>query len=178
MVCAPAAIDGRGRGSTLLMNMPFEVRRSAVHGRGGFATQMIPAGSRIGEYAGERISNEEGLRRHALRSANGQVAGDYAFGLDADTLIDGLSQGNDTAFINHGCEPNCRFVRNGGRIFIDATRDIPEGGELLLDYKLHPVEPMSPEQLSAFECSCGAPTCRGTMLSVCVASLATSERPR
>ena len=151
------------------MAMPFAVRRSAVHGRGGFATRPIASGSRIGEYAGERISIEEGLRRHALRSEKGEV-GDYTFALDANTVIDGLAQGNDTAFINHGCEPNCRFVREERRVFIDAVRDIPSGAELLLDYKLRPVQAMTPEQMSVFDCHCGAPTCRGTMLSLCEAS--------
>lgn len=174
---APAA-RSRGRSIIAVMTMPFVVRSSAVHGRGGFAVQPIAAGSLIGEYAGERISNEEGLRRHALRVANGDPEGDYAFGLDENTLIDGLAEGNDTRFINHGCEPNCRFVRDAGGVFIRATRDIPEGGELLLDYKLAPVEPMTPEQLSAFDCNCGASTCRGTMLSMCVASLVAREPSR
>ena len=39
---------------------PFEIRPSAIHGLGAYATQPIRKGARIGEYVGERISQSEG----------------------------------------------------------------------------------------------------------------------
>ena len=148
------------------MSLPFEVHDSPIHGRGGFAARRIAAGTRIGEYAGEHISPAESTRRNASEQRHWDHPTHYRFTLDADTLIDALSGGNDVRFINHGCEPNCIAVRVGDRIFYDACRDIPEGGELLIDYKLSTAVPITEEQRQMFVCHCGAATCRGTMLEV------------
>ena len=40
------------------------LRRSGIHGRGVFARELIPAGTRLIEYTGERITQEEGDRRY------------------------------------------------------------------------------------------------------------------
>jgi uncharacterized protein len=40
------------------LSPPVEVRRSGVHGRGVYATQFIPEGTRIIEYTGQRVSWE------------------------------------------------------------------------------------------------------------------------
>src|SRR4029077_9931543 len=40
------------------------VRRSRFHGRGVFTTRRIPAGTRVLEYTGERISHTEAARRY------------------------------------------------------------------------------------------------------------------
>ena len=37
----------------------FEVRNSAIHGGGAFATCALAAGDRVGEYVGERINKAE-----------------------------------------------------------------------------------------------------------------------
>jgi SET domain-containing protein len=146
------------------MSMPFVVRSSPIHGLGGFATRFIAAGTRIGEYAGERISPAESARRNEAEQTDGEHPTFYRFELDADTLIDALSGGNDVRFINHGCDPNCVAVRDGGRIYYHASRDIPVGAELLIDYKMTTTMPISLEQLRLFECHCGASSCRGSLL--------------
>ncbi|HTR76809.1 MAG TPA: SET domain-containing protein-lysine N-methyltransferase, partial [Gemmatimonadaceae bacterium] len=51
------------------VNEWFELRRSAIQGFGGFAIRDIPKGTRIIEYAGERISNAEADRRDAAARA-------------------------------------------------------------------------------------------------------------
>ena len=145
------------------MTSPFIVRDSAVHGRGVFATRAITAGTRIGEYSGERITREEALRRDGALEFNDHPT-TYRFALDDTWLIDASSGGNETRFINHGCEPNCVAVPVKRRIYIDACRDIPDGGELLLDYKLGTLAPPTEEEKRVFACYCGAPSCRGTML--------------
>ena len=40
---------------------PYEVRHSAIHGRGVFATDTIPRGERIIEYKGQRVSWDEAM---------------------------------------------------------------------------------------------------------------------
>src|SRR4051812_29656526 len=46
------------------VNEWFELRRSEIQGWGAFAIQPIPKGTRIIEYAGERINNAEADRRY------------------------------------------------------------------------------------------------------------------
>ena len=48
--------------NAILITM-IEKRRSKIHGWGVFATQTIPKNTRIIHYAGEKISNQESLKR-------------------------------------------------------------------------------------------------------------------
>ena len=81
------------------------MRNSRVHGRGVFAKRKIPAGTRIIEYGGERISWKEANRRESLKPAD--CFHTFFFSLESGKIIDGGSQGNDARWINHSCEPNC-----------------------------------------------------------------------
>ena len=145
-----------------MSSMPFVVRDSGIHGSGAFATSHIAAGSRIGEYTGERITIEESQRRFDAEESADPAT--YQFGLDDNWLLDGRSGGNDTRFINHGCSPNCKARVISGRVFIDALRDIEESEELLMDYHLRSHMPVSEESLAHYVCYCGSPDCRGSLL--------------
>lgn len=162
---------------TTAINETLEIRESPLHGRGVFARQAIAAGTRLLEYAGERIGKEESLRRC--------VAGNvYIIGLDEQWDIDGAVGENPARLINHSCEPNCEAVieeevtvqvgeepaerpedveceglTTESRIYIDAVRDISPGEELtfnygfdLMDYQEHP-------------CRCGKPGCVGYIVA-------------
>ena len=41
------------------MKYPFAIRASGIQGLGAFATEFIPAGTRLVEYAGERLTTAE-----------------------------------------------------------------------------------------------------------------------
>jgi hypothetical protein len=125
---------------------------SPIHGFGGFAARTIPAGTRIIEYIGERISKEESLRRC-------EADNPFIFALDAETDLDGGVGWNPARFLNHSCAPNCEAPLDAGRIWIIALRDINPGEELtfnygfdLMDYQEHP-------------CQCGAPGCVGYVVA-------------
>jgi len=143
---------------------PFTVKRSRIQGSGGFAWRWIPAGTRIIEYKGERISTDEAdsrydddtMRRHHT----------FLFSVDEDTVIDAAVGGNEARFINHSCDPNCEAVDDGGRIFIEALRDIAPGEELYYDYGYELDEPLTDELREKYPCRCGAPNCRGTILAI------------
>jgi uncharacterized protein len=141
---------------------PFVVRLSTVHGRGVFAARDVAAGTLVGEYTGERITVAEAHRRYDHRSV--PHAETYLFQVDAETMIDGLSGGNDTRLINHSCDPNCRTVLRGGRIFVEARRDIARGEELFIDYGLRASGGATDADRERLACRCGAASCRGTML--------------
>ena len=111
--------------------LKFEIRQSKIDNRGAFATEDIPKGTKIVEYIGEKIDNEEAERREAINDEKGVT---YIFCLDDNSFIDGAVGGNDSRFINHSCEPNCDYLIEDGRIFYYANRDIKKGEELTIDY--------------------------------------------
>lgn len=143
--------------------LPYAVRSSKVHGNGVFATRKIPAGSRIIEYKGERINWKEALRREQLKEADSTHT--FLFSLDDGRVIDGGSRGNDARWINHACEPNCEAREEDGRVYIYALRDIRRGEELNYNYALILDLRHTPALKKAYECRCGSPNCRKTMLA-------------
>jgi SET domain-containing protein len=125
---------------------------SSIHGLGAFATTDIPAGARVVEYVGEKISKSESLRRCELNNP-------FIFALDADHDLDGGVEWNPARFINHSCAPNCEAVLEKGRIWVMALRAILAGEEItfnygydLEDYREHP-------------CRCGTGGCVGFIVA-------------
>ena len=139
-----------------------EVRGSAIHGRGVYATQDIPADTKIIEYVGELIDKEESERRAWAQHAKSQECGDaavYIFTLTSKLDIDGNVPWNTARLINHSCEPNCEAWIDGKRIFIHALNDIKEGDELTFDYAF------DVECYEDHPCLCGRKSCVGFIVS-------------
>ena len=141
----------------------YEVRKSPVHGNGVFALCDIPAGERIIEYRGERISWDHATERAAERG--GPINHTFYFSLADGNVIDGGRRGNDARWINHACEPNCEAYEEDGRVYIHALRDIDAGEELNYNYALIYDERHTPALKRLFACRCGTPACSGTMLA-------------
>lgn len=145
---------------------PFEVRRSHIQGLGGFAIAAIAAGTRIIEYAGERLSPAQAEARYPETGAPDAARHHtYLFAIDDEVVIDAAVNGNDARFINHSCAPNCDAVIDDGRIWIDAIHDIEVGEELVYDYAFILPERHTPAAKKRYPCHCGAITCRGTILA-------------
>ncbi|MBV8909177.1 MAG: SET domain-containing protein-lysine N-methyltransferase [Gammaproteobacteria bacterium] len=140
----------------------IEVRDFPVHGLGVFALERIPAGARIIEYVGERVSHAEADRRYRHKSARDSHT--FLFIVDARIVIDAGVGGNEARFVNHACEPNCESVIERRRVFIDAVRTIEPGEELTYDYRIEVDEPITRRERQMWACRCGSPRCRGTML--------------
>jgi SET domain-containing protein len=111
-----------------LPDLPFEIRSSPIQGMGAFATRAIPAGARLIEYAGQRLTPAEAEARYP------DVAGErhhtFLFAIDDDVVIDAAVEGNEARFINHSCDPNCDAIVEEGRIWIETIRDVAPGEEL------------------------------------------------
>jgi hypothetical protein len=142
---------------------PFEIRRSSIQGRGGFATRPIKKGERIIEYTGERISWKEADRRYEDETM--QRHHTFLFTLTSRTCVDAAVGGNDARFINHSCDPNCEAVIVNNRIYIEATRDIAPGEELSYDYAYERDAESGDDEEKLYVCHCGAKNCRGTILA-------------
>ena len=137
----------------------IEVRESAIHGRGIYAKQFIPEEARIIEYTGQRMAWED-----APNDPDNPHT--FNFGLDNGLVINPEVDGNEARWANHSCDPNCEAIEEDDRIFIYAMRDIQPGEEISYDYALELDEPVTDELKKEFECFCGSPKCRGTMLEL------------
>ncbi len=142
----------------------YVVRKSHIHGRGVFAARRIRKGTRIVEYTGERIDNDEADRRYD--EADMKRHHTFLFTLDRNTVIDGAITrgGGDASYINHSCDPNCEAVITGKRIFIHALATIEPGTELAYDYQYERTGENDEELEKFYYCRCGAPNCRGSIM--------------
>jgi SET domain-containing protein len=143
--------------------LPFEIRESPMQGHGGFAVRTIPAGTRLIEYAGQRLTPVEADARYP--DVEGERHHTFLFAIDDDVVIDAAFEGNEARFINHSCDPNCDAVIEDGRIWIETIRDVAAGEELAYDYAYVLEERHTPAAKRRFPCSCGAVNCRGTILA-------------
>jgi uncharacterized protein len=129
-----------------------EIRSSLIEGMGAYARHEIPAGTRILEYVGEKISKVESLRRC-------EASNPFIFDFDEAYDLDGNVPNNPARFLNHSCAPNCDVELIEGRLWVVARRDIRGGEELtfnygydLVDYRENP-------------CRCGTPDCVGYIVA-------------
>lgn len=126
------------------------VAKSAIHGRGCFATIPFARRKKIAEYTGERITNAEAERRGKPRRIL------RISGLDERWSIDGSRGGNGTHYINHSCRPNAFMQTIRGHLLVLALRDIEPGEEITVDY-------VATYHADDKRCTCKVPGCRGTI---------------
>ena len=103
---------------------PYAVKRTRT-GLGLFAMKPIAKGTRIIEYLGPLVPNEE------VEKSDGK----YFFGVNEKWSIDGSARTNVARYINHSCQPNAETtVSNRRRVWVWARRNIKPGEEITYDY--------------------------------------------
>jgi SET domain-containing protein len=104
-------------------------------GQGLFTKVFIPKGTRIIQYTG-RVSNwedadhQEGLNAYIYFMSEEHV-------IDASKRKKSLGRyANDARGMKKikGLLNNSEYVEEGKKVYIDATKDIPAGGEVLVSY--------------------------------------------
>ena len=135
-----------------MMSEVIHIAASPIHGRGGFASARLAAGTRVIEYVGERITKAESARRCEAENW-------FIFGLDAEFDLDGNVEWNAARFLNHSCEPNCEAVFEEGRVWIVALREIESGEEVTFNYGY------DLENYREHRCHCGARSCAGYIVA-------------
>lgn len=141
---------------------PFEIRASPIQGLGAFATRFIPEGTRLIEYAGERLTPAEADARYP---DDGERHHTFLFAIDDDVVVDAAVNGNEARFLNHSCDPNCDVIVEDKRLWIETIRDVVAGEELVYDYAFVLEERHTPAAKRRYPCACGADNCRGTILA-------------
>ncbi|HEX8557522.1 MAG TPA: SET domain-containing protein-lysine N-methyltransferase [Pyrinomonadaceae bacterium] len=129
------------------MSSRLTVKKSNIYGKGCFALEHFPARKKIADYEGELLRGARKIQARLRKQDAIKI-----IQLNDETAVDGAVGGNETAYINHSCDPNA-FMRilPGERVAIFARRDIEPGEELTIDYR----DPDHPEV-----CKCGAANCR------------------
>jgi hypothetical protein len=105
-------------------------RRSKLHGWGVFADQRINKNKRIIDYAGQKITHQQSLKREHRYMKKGTI---WCFQLNRRWVRDAAVGGNIARFINHSCHPNCYVHIVGDTIWIRAEH--PQGRRA--DLRLH-----------------------------------------
>ena len=125
-----------------------EVRESAIHGRGLFATGDITKGEIVAVKGGHIVD------RNTLREKITPVLGPVEIQIGDDLFIAPVTSEErelSMLYSNHSCDPNLGMR---GEITFVAMRDIRAGEELTHDWA------MTDDDDYSVECKCGAPDCR------------------
>ncbi len=154
---------GTGKKSTTSgSGKSIKMRKSRIHGNGVFATRAIPAGKRLVEYKGQRITWKQADTRYPDEPDGPSHT--FLFSVNEKIVIDANREGNVARWINHSCEPNCETTEDDGRIFIESIRDIKAGEELSYEYNITFDERHTKALKARYGCICGTKACRGTLL--------------
>jgi SET domain-containing protein len=129
----------------------YYVARTKRTGRGVFAARRIAAGEKIFAFRGTTV--RAGYDSNYLRGKRWLCVGRETW-LAPDPR-------SPWAFLNHSCRPTCGIR---GTVTIFATRAIPAGAELTIDYATTEEDPHW-----RMSCRCGAASCRKAIR--CISSL-------
>jgi hypothetical protein len=132
----------------------LKIGKSSIFGKGCFTTTALRKRKKFAEYAGELVRGQRNIATRVIEQVKQGVV--KIVWIAEDVAIDGADRGNETAYVNHSCEPNA-FARRapGNRMLFFALRDIEAGEEITIDY----IDPIHP---TAEECRCGARACSST----------------
>lgn len=161
-------IIAEGRARHARKQKPYALRGDSIAGYGIVATRDLVAGEVV--YAGEGRPQRIVTRRHveATWSAEDRAVFDrYAYPLSEEVFVLWDRDPSEWAPQNHSCDPNTRF----DGLDVVAIRAIAAGDELTLDYAQ-----FLDASAEAFECRCGASTCRGRVAGVAGNSVTVRER--
>ncbi|QNN24801.1 SET domain-containing protein [Planctomycetales bacterium ZRK34] len=90
----------------------FSVKPSPIHGHGLFATELIPAGTILGQLQGQWTAQD----------------GPYVLWVDEQR---GFEVTCDLRYVNHHADPNAAYMDD---LTVVALRDITPGEEITHDY--------------------------------------------
>ncbi len=163
-------IIAEGRARHRRRQRPFEMRGNAIAGYGIVATRPIAAGEVV--FRGEERPHRIVTRRHVERTwsaADQALFRHYAVPISDQVYVIWDDDPSSWAPQNHSCDANTGYEG----LDVVARRAIAAGEELTLDY-----HELLDEASEAFECRCGAPSCRGRVQGIPGNSVTAREAAR
>ncbi len=145
----------------------ISVYDSPVHGKGIIANRPIRKGDWLIEYRGKIMAWDDANAVHPHDPE--QPNHTFIFDLNNGYVIDAWYGKCAAKWMNHSCVPNVvAELTDDNEVWLVAKRDIKAGEELFFDYGLT-IEGLSMEEFDEeaknYECRCGHPDCRRTMLA-------------
>jgi uncharacterized protein len=116
---------------------PLIVKKSSLPnaGKGLFANEYIPKGTRIAEYKG-KIATWKQVKQDSVNNV-------YLYYMNRNHVIDARNYkkskaryANDARGLKRikGFTNNAVYIESGGRVFIESTRNIAPGEEIFVNY--------------------------------------------
>jgi uncharacterized protein len=94
--------------------LPIKVKKSAIHGKGLFATKTIKTGTALGRYEGPVVT-EDSIYVLWVGDAGEEI---------------GINGENELKYLNHHSEPNAEF----DGVELQTIRSISKGEEITIHY--------------------------------------------
>jgi hypothetical protein len=126
------------------------IRKSAIEGRGLFATKRLAKGE-IVAVKGGHVMDYAALHRSPARRAEATIQVEDGFVIGARTRRE---VARNKMYLNHSCEPN---VGIRGQVTFVAMRAVAAGEELTYDWAMEENRP------ARTRCRCGTGSCRGIL---------------
>ncbi|CAG9535102.1 unnamed protein product [Cercopithifilaria johnstoni] len=157
--CSFSPDNCKNRCIQLGSSLPLEVFDAGEKGYGLQCCELIKKGRFVIEYIGEVIGPDEVKKRQSDTNYVLTIKEIFRSDHTEVTYIDPSVRGNQSRFINHGCNPNLVMilVRYGTpqvHVGLFALRDIPAYEELTYDYGANSSE------FCLKKCLCGSMNCR------------------
>lgn len=133
----PSTLKGSCSNMMILRGVPKKTRvRRGKWGLGLFISEDANPGDLVSEYIGELIYDDTVQARDHISRHKGRT---YLFQLNSKLSIDSGFVGNEARFINHdpkhfNTQASILMVSGEHRIGFFATKHIPEGSEILINY--------------------------------------------
>ena len=125
----------------------LKITDSKTAGQGVFTTIEIPADIPVAEATGQVLVEKDSVN----------PVDPYLLQIGPNIF---LNISGTLRFINHSCDPNCRFHIMGNRAILYSLYVIPTNAELTFDYSTTSTDTLESWQM---KCSCGSHKCRKTI---------------
>ena len=130
----------------------YKIKKSNIDKKGLYASKNIKTGTRIIQYKGKIITNNE-VERNPKFNNEKDI---YLFDINKRYSLDGDFSWNTARLINHSCDPNCEVDGTGYKIWVTAIKNIKKNEELTYDYGFS-----YDHDYKQFPCKCSSKRCCG-----------------
>ena len=132
----------------------YRIKKSNIDlkGRGLYAAEDIPTGTKIINYVGNIITKKQSENSNKFDNSKPI----YLFSLNSKYDLDGNVSWNTARLINHSCSNNCEYEGKGLELWVVSIKEIKKGEELTCDYGFG-----YDSDYKQFPCNCKSKNCCG-----------------